>query len=337
MKTRYRWPSPDRVTNDNIGFLFDFLLGRVAADQHELNSATHIGSRFPNPRIELFRNITSQPSFTAKNRDFHAILFDQMLRRRVFAGHRPPKVNVFCVGAPRCGTTTLSALIGRHPQVYSSPIKETNFFSHMSDRVSPNGVSIDMYEMFYFGWRDEPILTDFSPNYLRNSRAIDGLYDYNSDAKIIVCLRNPVDRTLSNFFYSLKTHKSDNALEFFSTAIDEFVMELPPSEKWFSGRTLLRQGLYHSDLRYLKDRFPKILLVEFSMFNDLKALYRLVCHFLEIRAEDVDLTQLEKSVNSSKKEENEFVRAARQLLAKFYADDISKVEVDFGIQLTPGL
>ena len=36
----------------------------------------------------------------------------------------------FIVGAPKAGTTSLYALLNAHPQIFMSPEKEPNFFSH---------------------------------------------------------------------------------------------------------------------------------------------------------------------------------------------------------------
>jgi hypothetical protein len=330
---KHTWPSAARLTKDNIAFVMEFLLGRSPADERELNIAAHIAFRFPAPRLELFRNVTSLPTFVSGNRDFHAVLFDQMLRRRVFDGVRPPKVSVFCVGAPRCGTTTLSAIAAQHREVYPCPIKETNFFSHMSNLAAPNGVSLDMYEMFYFGWDSQPILTDFSPNYLRYRHAIDGIHEYNPDAKIIVCLRNPVDRAISNFFYLIANHNSDNAFDFFSAGIADFMVDLPSSEPWFSAKTILRQGLYYTDLRYLKEHFKKVLIIEFSEFANLRALYSKLCTFMEIAPdEERILSQYDKPLNASKKQDNSSVQGARELLLNFYSDDVRSVENNFGVR-----
>ena len=40
--------------------------------------------------------------------------------------------NFLIVGAPKSGTTPLANTLDRHPDVYFSPLKEPNFFSHTS-------------------------------------------------------------------------------------------------------------------------------------------------------------------------------------------------------------
>ena len=39
------------------------------------------------------------------------------------------KVNLFIVGAPKCGTTSLYKYLSEHYEVFMSPVKEPNFFS----------------------------------------------------------------------------------------------------------------------------------------------------------------------------------------------------------------
>ena len=199
----FTWSMGADVAAEQVSFAFDFVLGRGPADDADRNRARHIANRYPKPRLELLRYLTSQPDFLVRNRDVFALFVDQAMRRAIFAQKRPPKVNLFCVGAARAGTTWLSGLLAKSPHVYSPSIKETNFFSHFSSSATPKGFGHETYEMYYFGWTNQPILTDFSPTYLRYRHALDGVLDYNPDAKIIICLRDPVERALSAYFYTM--------------------------------------------------------------------------------------------------------------------------------------
>ena len=40
-----------------------------------------------------------------------------------------PRVNLFLIGAPKAGTTSIDTFLRAHPQVFMSPIKEPSHFS----------------------------------------------------------------------------------------------------------------------------------------------------------------------------------------------------------------
>jgi hypothetical protein len=58
------------------------------------------------------------------------------------------KPNFFIVGAARCGTTTLSRCLKRHPQVCFSQPKEPHYFSQMYGKISPENIQTDYLEKF---------------------------------------------------------------------------------------------------------------------------------------------------------------------------------------------
>lgn len=47
------------------------------------------------------------------------------------------KPNLFILGAPKCGTTSLANWLGEHPRVFMSPMKEPYYFNkdHSYSRV----------------------------------------------------------------------------------------------------------------------------------------------------------------------------------------------------------
>jgi len=45
--------------------------------------------------------------------------------------------NFFIIGAPKCGTTSLSEWLRHHPKIYISALKELQFFSKDINTLSP--------------------------------------------------------------------------------------------------------------------------------------------------------------------------------------------------------
>lgn len=97
---------------------------------------------------------------------------------------------LFCFGMPKCGTTTVAALLNTHPAICLHSQKEPG---DLLRRPVPRGLA---------GYQTDThtrVLADFSTQYgLTGNRArfIEGLSDLGlqaADARFIVCLRSPKD------------------------------------------------------------------------------------------------------------------------------------------------
>lgn len=101
------------------------------------------------------------------------------------------KPNLFIIGAPKCGTTSLAAWLAEHPNVYMSPLKEPHFFN-VDGRVRT--LTIEDYEALFEAATDEHLaIGEASTHYLYSHKAVSRILDYNPKTRFIVCLRNPVE------------------------------------------------------------------------------------------------------------------------------------------------
>lgn len=115
------------------------------------------------------------------------------------------KPNLFIVGAPKCGTTSLSEYLRSHPNIFMCNPKEPHFFSKDLNRY-PSIRSIDEYLALFQGSTDEHIVVgESSVWYLFSSVAMEEIYRFNSNSKIIIMLRNPID-----LIYSLHSYTYNN-------------------------------------------------------------------------------------------------------------------------------
>jgi len=127
----------------------------------------------------------------------------------------------FIIGAQRAGTTYLYKILDDHPEIYmAKPLKpEPKFF--LSQRYRSN---LDNYEAYYFG--KAPAGTkafgEKSTSYCENTIVSTRIKAAYPASKIILILRNPIDRAISNYYFSLK-----NGLET-RTPEEVFLAEKPP-------------------------------------------------------------------------------------------------------------
>ena len=104
--------------------------------------------------------------------------------------------NFFIVGAAKSGTTSLYHYLGQHPQVFMSPVKEPNFFSHgMSRRCpgAPDEVVISdcgEYRDLFAGVQNECAIGEASTSYLPNPDAALRIRERVPGARIIAMLRS---------------------------------------------------------------------------------------------------------------------------------------------------
>jgi hypothetical protein len=121
----------------------------------------------------------------------------------------------FLMGAPKAGTTALHAALAQHPQLYLSPVKEPKFYlcdGRPPSRSGQRGPG-DAHSAREWVWRRShyEALFDAAPaGLLRGESTPFYLYDRSAhqrihadvpNAKLVVVIRDPVDRAYSNWMH----------------------------------------------------------------------------------------------------------------------------------------
>lgn len=201
------------------------------------------------------------------------------------------KPGFFIVGAAKSGTTSLYNYLRQHTEVYFSPIKEPNFFSddidiskfsaiykrntfldtqkYFSNKVLED-LSItfvrddDDYERLFELGNESKIRGEASTSYLYSKNAAKNIYNYNSQSKIIVILRNPIERAFSHYKMALRSgHTKLN----FKDAIEKDLNT--KSKGWGISELFIDLGLYYDQLKRYYEVFPKEQIKVF-LFTDFK-------------------------------------------------------------------
>jgi hypothetical protein len=113
------------------------------------------------------------------------------------------KRHAFIIGAQRSGTTYLAKLLQQHGDIeFAQPIfPEPKFFSD----DSKYSLGIDHYQNTYFSTSSSSQLRiDKSTSYIESEVAAERIRTHFPDAPIIVVLRNPIHRAISNYFFTKK-------------------------------------------------------------------------------------------------------------------------------------
>lgn len=103
------------------------------------------------------------------------------------------------IGAQKCASTWLHRILEEHPEVGVPEEKEINFFSFHYDH------GFEWYERHFAGAEAARAKGEISPSYFCEPSVPERLARYSPDAKILLSLREPVERALSNHRHEVRT------------------------------------------------------------------------------------------------------------------------------------
>jgi len=159
----------------------------------------------------------------------------------------------------KSGTTSIHHLLDADPRIFM-PQGEVQFFSvddieqnpvffqYLGDRWTRPSFEADFEELdrwhtgAYAGMQPGQLLGEDAPSYLPSRRAIDRLARFLPGAKLIVTLRDPVDRLESQYWHWVRTFRAHFDLE--------ETLQYQPGN-------LLQRSYYEEQLRHVLDRFPR--------------------------------------------------------------------------------
>jgi hypothetical protein len=191
------------------------------------------------------------------------------------------KPNFFVVGTVKGGTTSLHQYLSQHPQLFMSPIKETNFFSRFDinennfSRDYAHDINIDL-KHYLLSDMKEPIhiahinnesdylklfknatnqlaIGEISNSYLLYEKAPVEIFKFDPKAKIIMMLRNPIKRAFSQFVMNQRLGK---------TLKNNFLEEILEDDNkkirgWGANHQYLFVGNYYEQVKRYYEIFPK--------------------------------------------------------------------------------
>ncbi len=120
--------------------------------------------------------------------------------------------NLFIAGAPRCGTSSLHAWLQTIPGIYMSRVKEPNYFSRTviaDDHPMVRPIRDEkQYLQLFAAAGDARIIGEASPNYLEDPEAPELIERTVPGARVLVSLRDPVERLFSHYLMMLNNRPS---------------------------------------------------------------------------------------------------------------------------------
>lgn len=192
-------------------------------------------------------------------RKFLFMISQTRLKERCQNTERDFNIDFIGIGTSKAGTTWVSEMLDAHPGICMSEPKEVNYFNEQDNSYvninNPNySKGFGWYKKHFLHWRAGQIIGEFTPKYLSDPKAPLRIKKAFPDAKLIVCLRNPVDRAFSQYNF-IKYFKKKEARPF-----DEVVRKEPQ---------YIEKGLYYKHLNRYFQYFSKNQ-IHIIWFEDIK-------------------------------------------------------------------
>lgn len=210
--------------------------------------------------------------------------------------------NFIIIGAQKAGTTTLYRMLQQHPEVFLPELKEPGFFirafpdpvrfqtlrrpddGREARPIGSHGAgtySLAEYHELFEPGAEFSVRGEASTPYLPSPYAARRVAETIPDARLIVILRDPVERAYSAYNYNLSRGMEPAAT--FAEAIDSELRG--ERDDWIYGWRYLYTGRYAEHLARWLEFFPReqLLVLWFEELRDNPGLvYRTACRHLGV-------------------------------------------------------
>ena len=233
-----------------------------------------------------------------KHRKLYQIIYYQLIQRHIFAitGFIRVIPDFLVIGAKRCGTTSLYQHLSEHPCISRSPRDNIGFFNenyHLGINWYKSLFPTVFYKKKMESKNKQCLFFDVTSTYMEEELTAKNVYEVNPNQKIIVILRNPVDRAYSHYHVNVKEKSEKRSFE--DAVFEE--MNRIKSERITQNKNknlrvftpnnihYLKKGFYALQLKSWFKIFPReqILVLSTEEFQeDQNLIYKKIFDFLNI-------------------------------------------------------
>ena len=242
----------------------------LIAAQNQLNSAIKIYHQAiaKNPESSIFY-LNLAVLYTSQGDLQSAIQYNHIAGQKIIHKFRPQwqniaevlqpvnHLNYLIIGTQKGGTTSLNYYLSEHPNVMSSMIKEMPFWSNQVDR------GLEWYFSHF-----PPIPPDYNclvgeatPINFNTPEVPENLVEFFPNVKLILLLRNPIDRAVSHYYhwFSLKweLHSFEDAIQLELEQLQDQTIDFWTKFNYPQFQGYLAKGLYIYFLEKWMKIFPR--------------------------------------------------------------------------------
>ena len=236
-------------------------------------------------------------------------------------------VDFIICGAQKSGTTALDSYLREHPDICMAENKEVHFFDNESFFESSKPDYKKYHSSFRPNLSQHDLVGEATPIYMYWKDAAKRIWEYNPNMKLIVLLRNPIERAYSH--WNMERSRNAENLSFIDAIRSERKRcreALPLQHRVYS---YIDRGYYLEQLRRLWHYFSKnnvLILKSDYLRNRPEETLKEVCKFLDVNNfESVDAKDVHSRQYLSKMSDKE-----KKYLKYVFEYEIKGIERELG-------
>ncbi len=237
------------------------------------------------------------------------------------------KLDFVVIGVQKGGTTALDKYLRKHLDIEMGDKKELHFFDNDSLFINKK-VNYNFYHKHFNKSIKNKLFGEITPIYFFWENALERIYRYNKNIKLILILRNPINRAFSqwNMEFTRGTENRD-----FNTCIKDDIQN-----KYLNDRikSYVSRGFYSDRIVKLKKLFKEdqVLILKYDDFlKEQESCLSKIFNFLNVNIDSyqfeynkVHVTDYSESISFENK----------KILIEAFTKDIEKVESLLGWDCT---
>jgi len=231
------------------------------------------------------------------------------------------RLDFVLAGAQKSGTTALHYFLSRHPKITMGDQQEIHFFDN--DALFASDASYEELHKHYPPVAPSTIAGDCTPSYIYHAPAMERIWKYNPKIKLLILLRNPVDRAFAH--WNMQRFRGREPLDFFDAVREEKTRIAGAPSAEARRFAYVDRGFYGQQLERLFKLFPRdqVKAVKFEEFREKqRETLGSIFSFLRleplrsVRSKDRNIVPYERAMNWEEK----------VFLYNLFVEDIAKIE-----------
>jgi hypothetical protein len=192
------------------------------------------------------------------------------------------KIDFLIIGTQKGGTTSLDAYLRDHPQICMAKQKEVHFFDN-EDFFQKENLDYTYYHKQFSLEKRCIRRGESTPIYMYWENAPKRIWEYNPKMKLIIVLRNPIERAYSH--WNMERQREAEKLSFYEAIVlekERLKEAYPLQHRVYS---YIDRGFYTKQLQRIWKYFPKnhtLIFKTEELKNRPKKILDKVTNFLEI-------------------------------------------------------
>jgi hypothetical protein len=227
------------------------------------------------------------------------------------------------LGTQKGGTTSLHQGLCSHEQIYLPKCKEVHYFDLNYERTS------DWYGNHFQKASTEQLCGEITPYYLYHPKAPRRINKLLPKAKLIILLRDPVERTISHYFHARKRGFEHLCPK---KAIDAEKSRLKDGNAYsMQKHSYVSRSKYLEQLIRYEELFPRrqlLIAKSETLFTNPKAMWEEITDFLEIKL--MRIPEHAQKANTGNRADTEISKELRLTLKKELKETAKGVRRKYG-------